>query len=149
MSNENVSRDSDGKIISYTKPGCAYGEVLSVKLDGRMERMESNIGDARIEVGTLSEKMEKIVVQMTTVCGETRGLMNEVRIYTNNQKITNIKLEKAICDSEEVQGGRLDDLEKHVTFMRNFGKILAKALIIGVPVAGLVLGLIKLFEGKV
>lgn len=148
MSKEQGNRDRDGKLISYSKPSCSFGEVLAVRIDERMQRMESNVADARIEVGTLSDKMEKLTLQMTTVCGETRGLMNEVRIFVLNQEKKNDNIEDLLFKSKKIQGIRLTDIEKHVTFMRNLGKISVRTIVIGVPVAGLILGLIKFFEGR-
>lgn len=146
MALENVNHDKDGNVVSYSggKPGCAFGEVLQVRLDERMGRMESNLGDARIEVRSITSELKdvnkqvnQVNLKVTQVCGSTHELMNEVRTYVTNQKITN-----------DENAARLKLVEKHVNFMQAIGRISIKSLTIGIPVLSFAFMVYKFIEGK-
>lgn len=105
---ENYQRDKNGKLIAYqNKPGCAFGEVLAIKIEGRMERIESNVGDTRIVINKTQTDIDNMKKQLSTMCGQTRELMNEVRVYAQVQEDVEIpkrltKVERKVIVIERI-----------------------------------------------
>jgi hypothetical protein len=111
MSKKDVYRDSAGNLINYESvPACTFGEVLAVKIEGRIGRIESNLGDARIDIHKVGNDLDHIKSQVAGVCNLTRELTTEVRTYMDTIKKENMP-------------GRLICLEKKVTVMEKVGKL--------------------------
>lgn len=129
-------RDSNGDLVAYTtKPGCVYGEVLGVKIEKRMERIESNVGDTRMDIQKLSANIDQIKSQVAGICSLTRELTNEVRLYAKVQ--TEANHEK-----------RLQKVEGQVKFLQGAAKIILWVVSPAIAIGTIILGFFKLTGGK-
>jgi hypothetical protein len=129
-------RDSHGNLVAHSNiiPGCVYGEILGVKLDKRMERIESNVGDARIDIQKLSTDIISLKSQVSGICSLTRELTNEVRTYTKIQ--TEAQHEK-----------RIQKIEGHVRVVQMVGKLLMWIVSPLLAISGLIAGILKITNG--
>lgn len=129
-------RDSHGNLVAHSNiiPGCVYGEILGVKIDKRMERIESNIGDARIDIQKLSADIISLKSQVSGICSLTRELTNEVRIYT-----------KTYEDSQHEK--RIQKMEGHVKVVQMLGRIFMWVVSPLIAITGLIATFLKIKNG--
>jgi len=83
MAQPDKIHDSQDNLVAYSKTDY---EVLKVRFEERMDRLESNIGDARQEISLLRQGQEHMREQVSMVCNLTREVQNEIRIYINTQE---------------------------------------------------------------
>lgn len=128
-------RDRDGNLIAYdnTKPRRISLEVMQTKFEGRMDRIESNVGDARMDIQNVGVVVDHIKSQVAGVCSLTRELTNEVRIYAEIQKEAN-------------QEKRLQKVEAHMKVVQFAGRVLMWVVGPLIAAGGLIIGIFK-FKG--
>lgn len=133
-------RDKEGHLVAYRKtPGCSFGEVLAVRIEERMGRMESNMGDTRIEIRTLMTELDDNKKQISLVCAQLREAINEMRIY--------LKDVSAVIDKASELDGRMVKVERHVSTVTVVTRIGAWIVGVCLSIVGVLLGITKIKGG--
>lgn len=133
-------RDKDGGLVAYKKaPGCGFGEILAVRIEERMSRMESNMGDTRIEMRTLMKELGDNKKQISLIAAQVREALNEMRIY--------LKDVSAVIKKASELDGRMVRVERHASVVTAVSRIGAWIIGIGLSIMGALVGITKIKGG--
>lgn len=137
-------RDRDGKLITFTsKPACSFGEVLAVRIEERIERIDSNVADSRLENGELRKEIKELSEdikhnkeQTTVICSQIREVMVEMHVNLKSQN-------KVLKDNEEIKN-KVEKVEKQQGIMLGIAKAIMWITGVGSAIGGIVLMVFKI-----
>ena len=133
--------DKEGNLLAYKgTSGCNFGEILAVRIEERMGRIESNIGDSRIEIRNLLVELNDNKKQISIICSQWREGLNEFHI--------NLKRLPIVMERVEELNKRVVKVERHANVVTVISKIGAWVIGLTLSVLGLLIGVIKIKGGN-